>query len=415
MKILVLALALSLLIGFASGAEQKFSINQINTTGMFLTPQMYGAVGDDTTDDSAAFQSALDAAMEDHVPLYIPGGIYLIESPLIIDNVGGVTMFGNSRTIGEQSGKSVIRYTGDGAAIRINQSTPNAYVYWVEFRDFALRGNVTNDGIYIDHLSEFLFERVWFYEFNTSVQADEMDIGTFRDCVFSKINNAIWTDDVLSVSFIGNNFCEIDNVLRFNVARSVNIMNNHMEVFLNGLLVQNSPSATAFNSINIIGNNFLNGDEYNMESRLMKINATNAANNIAIDAVHLSGNRVLMWDADYIIELDVSGTSGLTYGDAMMSGNKFEHIDKSVIVTDSGEFRWTVLDNRRDSGKPYIEGNWGLALGGFDKTYHDSQFFGPIRLGQNASTQAGDLWYDASANKLKFYNGAAVETVTSST
>lgn len=390
----------------------KFNGSAVATEAINI--ESYGAIGDNATDNSAAIQAAIDVGMEKHMPVYIPGGIFVTDSPLIIDYVGAVEIFGNSRTIGEQSGKSVIRYTGDGAAIRINQSTPGSYIYWGEFHDFILRGDLTNDGIYIDHMSEFMFDRIWFYEFDTAMDVDEMDIGHVRDCLFSKCTNAIFTNDLMAVTIDGNNFVEIGAVLRFNYANNINIINNHMEVFSIGILLQNSPINASFNTINIIGNNFLNGNEYDMESRIFKINTTNASNKIELDAVNFIGNRVLMWDADYQIEVDVSGTSGLTYGYISLITNKFGYVDKSVISTDTGELRWLTMNNRVYSDKPYMESSYGTQIGGIDHTYFDTMLYGPLRLANQSGNQKGDIWIDAATNKLKFYNGTAVETINSS-
>lgn len=64
MKLLILALALALLIGASSGAEQTFSIKQINGTELEIAyARAYGVIPDDGLNDSAALQDALDSGI----------------------------------------------------------------------------------------------------------------------------------------------------------------------------------------------------------------------------------------------------------------------------------------------------------------------------------------------------------------
>jgi hypothetical protein len=79
----------------------------------------------------------------------------------------------------------------------------------------------------------------------------------------------------------------------------------------------------------------------------------------------------------------------------------------------------TFRDNRRigPSYKSYVAPILLSGLGksgGIERGYTGWQLNGTVILDTAASTVEGAIWYDTSANKLKFYNGAAVETVTSS-
>ena len=65
--------------------EEKFTAELANQTiNNFVTPQMYGAVGDGVTDDSNAFQQALNACYQGKNQLYVPNGTYRIEKTLKI-------------------------------------------------------------------------------------------------------------------------------------------------------------------------------------------------------------------------------------------------------------------------------------------------------------------------------------------
>jgi len=62
-----------------------------NTNGIVVavaTPQQYGAVGDGVTDDSAAFQSAMNAVNNSGGAgggvVYVPSGVYAFSNSLLI-------------------------------------------------------------------------------------------------------------------------------------------------------------------------------------------------------------------------------------------------------------------------------------------------------------------------------------------
>lgn len=61
----------------------------------YITPQDYGAVGNGTTDDTAAFNSALTAAGTSGTQVYVPAATYLITAPLNVpSNVAFESMQG---------------------------------------------------------------------------------------------------------------------------------------------------------------------------------------------------------------------------------------------------------------------------------------------------------------------------------
>lgn len=69
----------------------------------YLTPEMFGAVGDNYSDDAAAIQQCLDSGLEKSLPVRMPGR-YLIASPLRIGS--NMDVWANS-----------LNYTGTDAAI----------------------------------------------------------------------------------------------------------------------------------------------------------------------------------------------------------------------------------------------------------------------------------------------------------
>src|SRR5207244_2091983 len=60
-----------------------------------LNVKDYGAVGDLTTDDTAAIQAAIDDAKARKLPLRFPYGQYRITDTLVIEQVAGFQMWGS--------------------------------------------------------------------------------------------------------------------------------------------------------------------------------------------------------------------------------------------------------------------------------------------------------------------------------
>ena len=76
--------------------------------GDTVSAKDYGAIGDGTTDDTAAIQAAIDTGNN----VFIPNGTYLITSTLNIED--RITVYG------ESDFKTAIKYSGSGTAVQIN-------------------------------------------------------------------------------------------------------------------------------------------------------------------------------------------------------------------------------------------------------------------------------------------------------
>lgn len=75
-----------------------------------VTPQMYGAKGNGSADDSDAIQNAINAGK----PVYFPDGTYLISKPIVVTNKHFWNLYAQD---------AVFDYTGDDFAFRIENAT----------------------------------------------------------------------------------------------------------------------------------------------------------------------------------------------------------------------------------------------------------------------------------------------------
>lgn len=82
----------------------------------YISVKDYGAVGDGVTNDTAAIQAALTYASGKQIGIYVPGGRYLVTSPLTMN----VTGFTSNAIWGDGNGVSVIMLNTGGNGININ-------------------------------------------------------------------------------------------------------------------------------------------------------------------------------------------------------------------------------------------------------------------------------------------------------
>ena len=67
----------------AGGAHDRVPGSSATCEGM-LSARAHGAVGDGRTDDAPALQQAIDAAQRDNKTLWLPAGLYLVNSSLLV-------------------------------------------------------------------------------------------------------------------------------------------------------------------------------------------------------------------------------------------------------------------------------------------------------------------------------------------
>jgi hypothetical protein len=90
------------LTGYAQAGPSGTRVSCVSPADAGLPPyanwidaRTFGAVGDATTDSTAALQAAIDAAIQQAAPLFLPAGRYRVSSTLNIANAPGFVLLGH--------------------------------------------------------------------------------------------------------------------------------------------------------------------------------------------------------------------------------------------------------------------------------------------------------------------------------
>ena len=183
--------------GLEDGYEKVFEA----VTKLYVTPQMFGAIGDGEADDTEALQNAITFAEDNSGVVCIPSGIYRITGTLRIRK--SVRIVGSKGCINYKS--AYLRHYGDGdvSAIYVG-SDDGSYVHNVFIENIAL-GNFSVDflnqyaeektGVTFANASEIQVENCSFYGFHVGVCMSGMTISNFNKCWFYYNKYGIWTAD----------------------------------------------------------------------------------------------------------------------------------------------------------------------------------------------------------------------------
>lgn len=147
----------------------------------YITPEMFGAVGDGVTDDSQAFHDAIMYATQNATTIIMGAKTYLFTKPLVFDTyVGRFRMIGSSKADGNKA--TILKYTGDGYFITFNASCS-----FCIFENFNIKGNRNNCGIISNGtLAVTNFDNIAFSDMLTNINIHKKSgYVRFYSCNFS--------------------------------------------------------------------------------------------------------------------------------------------------------------------------------------------------------------------------------------
>lgn len=137
--------------------HQRFLKESVQIPGQIFDAKAYGAVGNNSTDDTAAIQATIDAAAAagNWAIAYIPTGKYRITSPLIVD--------GGQYYVGGSGYNSRLRWDGADNSHIMNVSNPQDVI--IELLSFE--ASDPDDHVYDIYMTggnstqKITFDRVW--------------------------------------------------------------------------------------------------------------------------------------------------------------------------------------------------------------------------------------------------------------
>jgi hypothetical protein len=145
----------------------------------------FGARGDGVTDDSAAFQSALNCAIAQNKRLVIPSGMYIISVPLVAqfsNSTGGINYQGRRPRIeGEGSEGTLLFYTGASALPVLSVIGAGDYVDIPTIKGFRINRSFvapSGVGLCVNKMIHGVIEDIEVSGFDTGLQLT--DVNSFK-------------------------------------------------------------------------------------------------------------------------------------------------------------------------------------------------------------------------------------------
>ena len=125
---------------------EDFALKNFNRQ-YYINAKDMGAVGDGTTDDTAALQKCIDYGAENGLSVFIPAGMYMISSTL---NNKGTTVFGASLTTADEEYGTTIKATSAMSAMMTTITGSGENYNETAFKHLTFNGNqLANIGISI--------------------------------------------------------------------------------------------------------------------------------------------------------------------------------------------------------------------------------------------------------------------------
>lgn len=333
--------------------------DKISQAQYIINVKDYGALGDGETDDTAAFQAALNAAAKLDGPgvVFIPFGIYNCNS-ITFGYHRGVTILGE-RSEFDSRRCSTIRYIGTGYCITLSP-TDYAYMYGCRICNInIIFRNACAGGFNIKNLEESVFDNVSVlaYDNNNVVSAfniNGLTISTLRNI---RTNGARYAFNLVDTStgenprgFGGSvNICECNffqhNAV-FNVGKGIDgakIYNNWAESFNSFVKVQNGQSTAV--SIKIYDNTFFNNDENYRSTVLDMTNSAYSEYDIEIvDNIILNSHNAST----------PFKTDGETFIQGRIAFNKIKGYSEPIFNDQQRLFNVAIYGNRKGTASQIV-------------------------------------------------------------
>lgn len=194
----------------------------LETSIVYVTPQMYGAKGDGITDDTEAFIQALSQ----NKIVYIPNGDYIISDTLSISN--------QTPIIGENMVQTKLKFTGENTSL-ITCTSDRCII-----EDILLLGSFniaevgtsnTNSAISCSGFNYHKFSNVYIKGFNIGINSSPYGYGSyFKNCEIQSCNYGIYSSSEFNMITIDTGivtYCDVGILL--SQGRTQNVINTDIE------------------------------------------------------------------------------------------------------------------------------------------------------------------------------------------
>lgn len=284
-----------------SGFIEEIIANWLNAhIHGYITPQMFGAVGDGLSDDTIAFKKALNylESNKDYAALHLPAGDYLLSEQLITRDV---SIIGD----GVQVSRLIFDSNSTSAGLKIYQATVNIRSACVSIRDLSILYDGVENFSGIEIEGEYLNER-W----QISPLITRIFIGTNKD---TTVNHG-W--------YIG---------IAINNCDAVRIT----ECSINGRIQDAEPNYSAMYGVYINSSNKPHATSHMVEN-CMITHFKNAIYVPVTEGLKIINNDIVGVD----IGLNCEGTDYYPY--ILIEGN---HINASSICINISKYKEIIISN----------------------------------------------------------------------
>lgn len=210
--------------------EELNELKKLNALKVFVTPQMFGAVGDGVTNDIQAIEEAI-ASMNEGDVLYFPKGTYLMSGRAVSINKANITLMGEGLILCDYG------FRPNASHFKAVGLQMEAIEYSTECRAFMI-DNSTSEGEAPTYIEDFTFKDCYFKNFFYSVCAiggaytfdgTESEIGyPIRDIVIENCHSSTYMNQnaghfqsiqVENVSYINNRTYGGQNASSYNAIK----------------------------------------------------------------------------------------------------------------------------------------------------------------------------------------------------
>lgn len=296
---------------FVGGISGNVLIN-----GLLTSVRFYGAKGDGVTDDTVAFQAALNSGKS----VFVPNATYKISNTLSIEN-------SNVKMYGESKGGTILDFTSmiSGNAIEIAQN--NALLN-VNLTDITVKGNTSINGLVVGasisaSLVDSMFSRLRFESFAIGLKMTYAWANTFENCRFQSCTKPFeLNSQVNSTHFDTCNFVTFTQSGKFSNAEGIvftnpNISNINVDI-----------GFTLFQSTVIMNSPYFE----NVQKSVASIGATSEVikSSLSINGGIVGGNFIIGNDCSLIVDGSRVISDSLTFGN--LDVGTPQKFTKNIIV-----------------------------------------------------------------------------------